>query len=373
MKIIHISIARKLTNGQRKQLASEYYAASSMSSVSWETVAYDDYGSDLPFSHKIPFPFRFMLLRNAFGWLVSIYYSRKNDYVLLRHMTFDPFSLIFAPLIDNRISVHHAKEVEELLIVRRDWRGQLASTLERWCGAFALKRVAVISGVTNEIAEYEKCRSNSLAKTVSFPNGINTDHVQLLCDNRVDNAVNIAFICGTFSEWHGLDKLINSINKLDKGVLLKIGKVHLIGKLFEEQISLIGESEILSNLFCIHGSLEEYDFRSILDGCDIGLSSFALERKGLMEASTLKVRELLAMGLPIYSGHIDSALPKDFKYYRYEEEISLLSMIDFAFSMKNHSRSIVADCSKRFIDKGFILKDFVKFLGKVDGQKSLPR
>jgi hypothetical protein len=263
-------------------------------------------------------------------------------------------------MINNRISVHHAKEVEELRLIRRDWRGALASALERRSGAFALKRVVAIAGVTNEIAEYEKNRSNSLSKILLFPNGINADAVAHIEENRRIDVINIAFICGTFSEWHGLDKLIKKIEDCDKDILKRIENIHLIGGLSDDYKNMISRSPILSSIFYIHGFMKESEYRKVLDICDIGLSSFALEREGLTEACTLKVRELLAMGLPIYSGHIDCAIRSDFRYYRYDSEIDIDSMVKFGFDMKIHKRYTVSRSSKKYIDKGVIMNNMVK-------------
>lgn len=74
----------------------------------------------------------------------------------MRHMTFDPFALIFAPLIPNRVSIHHAKEIEELRLIRQGWKGRLASVVEKFCGKFSVCKAKMILGVTNEIAEYEE-------------------------------------------------------------------------------------------------------------------------------------------------------------------------------------------------------------------------
>jgi hypothetical protein len=40
--------------------------------------------------------------------------------------------------------------------------------------------------------------------------------------------------------------------------------------------------------------------------CHIGLGSFALQRKALNDASTLKMREYGARGLPVVYGHLDN-------------------------------------------------------------------
>jgi len=308
---------------------------------------------------QIPAIFRIVFLRNLYGWAISLYFSRKYDYILLRYMTFDPFSFIFSPLIGNRISVHHAKEVEELKLVRRDWRGLFASALERRSGAFSLKRVRAIAAVTNEIANYQKARSKSLAKTILFENGVNSDCIENARDDRNPDKLNVAFICGTFSEWHGLDILIDRLEVYGSKIFVRVEKIHLIGNVLDQDMYRIKNNPFLRELFCIHGMLTEDNYRKLLDKCDIGLSSFSLNKKGLAEASTLKVRELLALGIPVYSGHIDCAVNGDFKYYRFDRDLNIESLVEFGFSMKKFLRSDVSSYSKKFIDKYFIMKRFI--------------
>ena len=52
-------------------------------------------------------------------------------------------------------------------------------------------------------------------------------------------------------------------------------------------------------------------------------------RNGLTDGCTLKVREMLAMGLPIFSGHKDTALPDNFPYY-FSEGGNIEDIIEFS-------------------------------------------
>lgn len=360
MKIAHLTIARELTAGQRKQLASEYEAARDIPEVLWTTVAFHDYSPDLPFLRQTPRAFRRPVVRSLYGWIKALQYSREHDIIMMRHMTFDPFSFLFAPLMKKRASVHHAKEVEELRIIKRDWRGVLASRLEEFSGPFALRRACAIVGVTKEIADYESERSNSASPTLFYPNGIDTERVSPLQDKRSVKCINIAFTCGTFARWHGLDKLISAVNYADSEDLISVENIHLIGKIPAEYVGEILGDVRLRQVFVLHGFMEESEYRTVLDRCDIGLSSFALERERLTEACTLKVREMLAMGLPVYSGHKDAALPADFPFYRNEVSISIKNMVDFGFIMKAKSRDVVAATAKPFINKRNIMESLVR-------------
>lgn len=55
-----------------------------------------------------------------------------------------------------------------------------------------------------------------------------------------------------------------------------------------------------------HGRLGEPEYRMLLARADAGVGTLALHRKGMNEASTLKVRTYLAYGLPVILGHEDT-------------------------------------------------------------------
>jgi hypothetical protein len=80
-------------------------------------------------------------------------------------------------------------------------------------------------------------------------------------------------------------------------------------------------------------------------------------RQDLVEGSTLKVRELLGLGLPIYSGHIDAALPTDFIFYRCATKIVIEDMFGFAMEMKKYNRNDVRALSLPYIQKDIFMRD----------------
>jgi hypothetical protein len=55
-----------------------------------------------------------------------------------------------------------------------------------------------------------------------------------------------------------------------------------------------------------YGVLTATAYRDVLARCDLGLGTLALYRKGMREASPLKVREYLAYGLPTVIGYDDT-------------------------------------------------------------------
>lgn len=363
MKVINLTVVRELPSGVRKQLGYEWQAAKEIPGVHWQTQAWHDYAATVPYVHQVPRLFRFLFLRNVFAWYLIIRLSRKCDYILVRHTAFDPFSFIFSWLVNNRITIHHTKEVEEMRLVRGGWKGRFASALESIAGKFVIRRNRGLLAVTNEILEYQKERSGVCFAGAVYPNGIDVELVPVLADKRQSGVFNMAFICTFFSGWHGLENLFESVLSFAGNNPGSELKVHLIGELSKEQVAIIGRSDVLSSVFVIHGLLSSRQYRAVMESCDIGVGSLALEKKGLYEASTLKVREMLAMGLPVVSGHDDSSLPVGFPFYRVYKggDINIKETISL-FGNSTFSREEVRDRSVQYISKANQMSKVVEYL-----------
>lgn len=351
LRIAHLSVARVLHDGQLRQLECELAMCDTLVGVEWVAIAWQAEPSQRQLVRQIPRLFRPMFLRNLFGWLVLMRLSRENDFVLMRHMTFDPFALIFAPFVRNRVSVHHAKEVEELPLIAPGWRGRCASALELLTGRVAVHNAVLVAGVTNEIADYEVSRHAAGKPTVLYGNGVALDQYHRLRDTRTPGRIEAIFLCSVFSPWHGLDKLIDAVDKWSSKLAEPQLTIHLVGELDALQMEALGATDRRRAVFVAHGVLKQKEYRPLMDRCHIGFGSLALERQSLFEGSTLKVREMLAMGLPVYSGHRDADIPENFAYYRNASDISVEDMLNFAQTVQPMTREDVATFATPYISK----------------------
>lgn len=368
--VTHLTIYRDLPAGIRKQLRFEASAASSLSGVQWNTIA--AHGGDLrePFERAIPRWFRFPLLRYLYGWILARRLSKSADVLLLRHMPFDPFAFLLARLIPNRVSVHHSKEIEELPLIRPGLVGNAAALLERWAGRHAVRQTIGVLGVTGDIADYQ-CTARVLDKpTATYSNGVNLDTVHEVDDQRDAQHINVVFMCETFSLWHGLDRLIAAVAEAPH-----IGAngwtdltIHLIGNLPETlatQINALGDA---GRVFKIHGFMGQAEYLEVLSRADVGLGSLALDRQNMIEGSTLKVREMLAMGLPVWANHKDTALPETFRYYCNAKKINLADIQHFGISMKPISRTKIRGASAEFVSKIGVMRTIMPWLRDLVGR-----
>jgi glycosyltransferase involved in cell wall biosynthesis len=94
--------------------------------------------------------------------------------------------------------------------------------------------------------------------------------------------------------WQGIDKVVRL------ATLRPEWRFEVVGE------SLDGET-VPSNMSW-HGLLERDALIQVLARADVGIGTLALHRKGLEEASALKVREYLAVGLPVIVGCRDPDL-----------------------------------------------------------------
>jgi glycosyltransferase involved in cell wall biosynthesis len=139
----------------------------------------------------------------------------------------------------------------------------------------------------------------------------------------------LAFIGNPGYLWHGVDKLV-TLAKLHPDL-----QVEVIG--YDQ---LAGFETLPANLHT-HGYLATAAYERILTNADAAISSLGLHRIGLKEASPLKSRECLALGLPLVVAYIDTDmhdLNLDFILRIPNQEDNVLShgkaIRDFAYRMR---------------------------------------
>lgn len=363
MRIAHLSVVRQLTQGQTRQLAAETEAAPRLEGVQWTTHALQAGAAHAPFVRQIPKPFRGPLLRNLYAWFVIRRLARENDFVLVRQMPVDLFAPLFARTVGNRASVHHAMETEEHRLIGDGPKRRLAAVLDRWLIGHAVRRAVTVFGVTGQIAAYERDRHDPGKRVGTYPNAISPRDVTVLPDARTSNGIVAAFICGTFTRWHGLDRLIAAVEDAPEAAAELT--VHLIGRLSEEQRAEVTRTPLLRQVFEVHGHLDPPAYRAILQASDLGLGSLALDRQNMTEGSTLKTAELLASGLPVYATHADASLPRDFPYFARDTAVDVARIVALGHDLKDTPRHAIAAAALPYVDKRVAMQGVVDHLRRV--------
>ncbi len=259
---------------------------------------------------------------------------------------------------------HNTKEIEEIELQSKNFRNSLLFSfkpgyfvylLERgyfqtWQEKYYAKKIFQYAhsgiAVTNEIANYEMGRCNSYHVSV-ITNGIETEGCQLRNLHRFNgNELNMFMLLGAGSAWHGIDRIINSLEnyKGDKKITLDF-----IGNLSEFDLKLISKSRIKNQIRIIN-SVNAVDLTNLLNKYHIGIGSLSVYKIGLEEATPLKTREYIARGFPIIIGYTDTDMVNhsEFQMYCYQvpnndSVINMNSLFQFVESVyidTNHPEKI---------------------------------
>lgn len=361
MRVLHCAALLSPPSGIRMQMQWDELAASKLC-ISWKVKLFcprpECEGSSIAQYSSWVEVVKGGIFRKVFAWLalwieynIWLYSVRKDyDAFILRYNVHDPFQLLFIFLCRRPVYlVHHTLEEPELAM-GGGLAGWIRSKLESLIGRYAIKASAGTIGVTKEIINYERRRAGlDRRKDFLYPNGVYY-RSETLSDRRGD-ALELLFVASSFAPWHGLDLLLNELSSTIHPFVL-----HIVGDVCNDDRNRASNDDRV----VFHGHLNQEDIRKIAEKCSLGLSSFALDRNGMKEACTLKVREYLLMGLPVYAGHSE-VFPQSFKFYR-NGPVSFVGIIDFARTVKSASRQQVSDAARPYIDKVIMLDSLYRSL-----------
>lgn len=122
-------------------------------------------------------------------------------------------------------------------------------------------------------------------------NGVDLASRNILPPPPPGGRIRFAFLAGARAPWHGLDKIIELTSALPDCDFTLVG-------LEPDQLQVAYPANVEA-----HGRLSRADYEPLLGAADVAIGSMAMDRAGLDEASTLKVGEYLAYGLPVVLGY----------------------------------------------------------------------
>jgi hypothetical protein len=236
------------------------------------------------------------------GYFLELY-SKKYEVFIFRKFVYNPFILKSFKKIKKYygtkiITEHHSKEIPEYLSKK-----EYKKIIFEYMGILWMKHFNVIDGivgVTKEITEYEKKLYN-LEKGFTVGNGIFPDASFYSGFKKYENngELNLVISIGDYYPWHGIERLIKSIEKYK---YLNIKLNILLGSNSKYIISLVKEKKYI-NLYI---NPKEERVKSIYRNSHLAISSLAVYKKNLNEATPLKSREYLLRGIPFIYGYKDT-------------------------------------------------------------------
>jgi hypothetical protein len=276
------------------------------------------------FSYQIQAKFQTEINRiHAMSQMVKAIEAYKPDLIYLRYgiYVFPAYKIMkIAPVVE---------EINTNDLTQHEGLGGVYSLYNRLTRGIFLRRISGLITVSRELAV-----SPAFAKyqkpTCMIANGIELEKFPTL-PPTANTVPRLAFIGSPDNHWHGVDKLVLLANL--------IPDIH---------IDIIGYNQLpqyapLPKNITLHGYLSFEQYKKVLAMADVAISSLALHRVKLEEASPLKSRECLAFGLPLITAYTDTDLANheyDFllKIPNKEDNIqtSFSSIRDFAYRMQGH-------------------------------------
>lgn len=257
----------------------------------------------------------------------DLIYLRYSIYVYPAHRLMD-----IAPVVE---------EINTNDITQHEGLGGIYSLYNWLTRGIFLRRVRGLVTVSRELAVSSAFASYHKPTRV-IANGCKLDDFPQLSPPS-NNIPRLVFIGNPGYPWHGVDKLID--------LACRFPDIHIEIVGYD---TLPGFEPMPDNL-TLHGYLSTRQYQQVLADADIAISSLALHRVQLEEASPLKSRECLAFGLPLVVAYIDTDLDEtdcDFllKIPNKEDNIQTHAQSIYDFAHRMRGRRVDREFLKKYID-----------------------
>ena len=143
--------------------------------------------------------------------------------------------------------------------------------------------------------------ANFTNNRVVIGNGIDLSRFKPLTPTSHTHGVRLAFMGLPGRSWHGLEDIFRLAEARPEWAFDLIGPAR-------------GDVPDLANIHA-HGELSSVEYLPILSRADAAISTLAWYVNDMSEASPLKSREYLALGLPVVGGYRDTDIPNESQVY----------------------------------------------------------
>ena len=222
------------------------------------------------------------MLRAVERYRPDLIYLRYGIYVYPVHR------LAYTAPVVEEINTNDVEQHKEL--------GVVYSLYNRFTRGILLRSISGLVCVSKELAKLSVFR-NFRKPTKVIANGIDLNKFTPL-DTPNNSLPRIIFIGEHGHSWHGVDKIVSLARNFSDI------RINLIG------YEALPENEPLPDNLISHGYLSSEEYLTLFSLADVAISSLALHRVNLTEASPLKSREYLAYGLPTIIAYKDTDLEK---------------------------------------------------------------
>lgn len=182
--------------------------------------------------------------------------------------------------------------------------------------------------------------------TIKISNGIDSNEMELFSDLPRNTTINFISV-SSVAYWHGIDRLINSINETANIHFNIVGPNN--NELKELKKNVLDKG--LKNKVTFCGYKNKDELSELYKISHIGIGSLGRHRSGIVALNSLKNREYLAKGLPVVYSEIDSDLDDlEFVYKASPDEtlMNINHILDW-YSTCNISRFEIMKFSNKFL------------------------
>lgn len=234
---------------------------------------------------------------------------------------------------------------------------------ERYYGPKVLKLAKKGVAVTKEISDYEKSRYPGYTCSV-LSNGIEVKKITFFRrEFKRGDMLHLIMLVNSNNSWHGVDLIIDAMNRAKSQNV----RLTLIGEIEEKLIHRANKNPDI----VFTGHLNPSEYEKYMRQAHIGVGSLAMGRINLEEASTLKVREYFASGLPVILGYKDTDVEASdalkrvvFQLADSDENITCEKIYDWAtdiYSTQNLSQ-VVRDAAFKQLDFSIRAKSMLSLI-----------
>lgn len=258
-------------------------------------------------------------IRFEFAYIRNMFFC-VNSVRLLKKLRKDSIKVVM------EIPTHPVED--EYRLIRNIFRKNLLLALNR-LSKFHSKYVNIYAVIGDQCKEYFG------RKAINIKNGIDVENTPVKKTAVNEDEIHILAMA-TMAKWHGYDRLIQGLYEYYKDGGHKEIFIHMVGNDGDGSFAdwkKLALSLDLDKRVIFEGYLTGVNLHSVIDKCDIAVSSLAGHRKNIYITSELKSREYMARGLPfIFSTNdeiLENAKGYCFKVSNDDSNIDFNILIDF--------------------------------------------
>lgn len=307
-----------------------------------QSKAFKEYGVDvfvfsqntIEFNHatSVIFLFKNLFLNKILKhFSIFLIPSYKNyDYLIIRYTRMDISILPVLLTFKGRVYIEqHSSVIDEIHISNTKFK-TIQILYEKAICKMMSRFITGTIATTMSISD-QNCRKKLLCSSNKFVlnNALDTCLYHTYKPSNINSVrrtrkyFRVVMAAGKFSEWHGLDRIIQSLQKSRNMPMVHLIIIGNIGNFSFENTNGVHVTLL--------GQLDWGSCLKIFTKCDAALDSMALDRLGLTSISTLKCKEYLITGLPVAVQFTDEILDSftDRVFKADNEKLDFDAFIDF--------------------------------------------